>query len=148
MLTVLDIIHLIQYYYRTASYDDAAADVEHFRLESLRGASRHPPPAPAHTILDIENELGVAQPPLHHEHPSSTLYDAARLLIVTHARRLPLLDNDSETGHEVIVSVLTQYRLLKFISINVRFSCFRSLVPPSHTYTVQPGDPAAPSHSA
>jgi len=103
MLTVLDIIHLIQYYYRTASYDYAAADVETFRLESLR---------------DIEKELGVAQPPLHREHPSSTLYDAARLLIQTHARRLPLLDNDSETGHEVIVSVLTQYRLLKFISIN------------------------------
>jgi 5'-AMP-activated protein kinase regulatory gamma subunit len=103
MLTVLDIIHLIQYYYRTASYDYAATDVETFRLESLR---------------DIERELGVAQPPLLHEHPSSTLYDAAKLLIQTHARRLPLLDNDTETGHEVIVSVLTQYRLLKFISIN------------------------------
>lgn len=37
MLTVLDIIHLIQYYYRTASYDTAADDVETFRLESLRG---------------------------------------------------------------------------------------------------------------
>jgi 5'-AMP-activated protein kinase regulatory gamma subunit len=37
MLTVLDIIHLIQYYYYTASYDTAAADVETFRLESLRG---------------------------------------------------------------------------------------------------------------
>jgi hypothetical protein len=70
-------------------------------------------------ISDIENELGVAQPPLLSEHPSSTLYDAASRLIQTHARRLPLLDNDSETGHEVIVSVLTQYRLLKFISINV-----------------------------
>ncbi|KAF5314191.1 hypothetical protein D9611_006845 [Ephemerocybe angulata] len=103
MLTVLDIIHLIQYYYRTASYDYAAADVEHFRLESLR---------------DIEKELGVAQPPLLREHPTSSLYDAGKLLIQTHARRLPLLDNDSETGHEVIVSVLTQYRLLKFIAIN------------------------------
>ena len=38
MLTVLDIIHLIQYYYRTATYDSAVADVEHFKLESLRGA--------------------------------------------------------------------------------------------------------------
>ncbi|KAF8078560.1 hypothetical protein FPV67DRAFT_1465675 [Lyophyllum atratum] len=103
MLTVLDIIHLIQYYYHTASYDYAATDVETFRLESLR---------------DIEKELGVATPPLLREHPSSTLYDAAKLLIQTHARRLPLLDNDTETGHEVIVSVLTQYRLLKFISIN------------------------------
>ncbi|KAG6911917.1 hypothetical protein DXG01_000164 [Tephrocybe rancida] len=102
MLTVLDIIHLIQYYYHT-SYDYAATDVETFRLESLR---------------DIEKELGVATPPLLREHPSSTLYDAAKLLIQTHARRLPLLDSDTETGHEVIVSVLTQYRLLKFISIN------------------------------
>lgn len=70
-------------------------------------------------ITEIEKELGVAQPPLLREHPSSTLYDAAKLLIQTHARRLPLLDNDTETGHEIIVSVLTQYRLLKFISINV-----------------------------
>lgn len=38
MLTVLDIIHLIQYYYHTASYDSAASDVEHFKLESLKGA--------------------------------------------------------------------------------------------------------------
>jgi 5'-AMP-activated protein kinase regulatory gamma subunit len=47
------------------------------------------------------------------------MYDAAKRLIETHARRLPLLDKDSDTGHEVIVSVLTTYRLLKFISINV-----------------------------
>lgn len=39
MLTVLDIIHLIQYYYHTASYDYAATDVETFKLESLRGRS-------------------------------------------------------------------------------------------------------------
>jgi len=103
MFTVSDIIHLIQYYYHTSSYDNATTDVETFRLESLR---------------DIEKSLGVATPPLIHEHPSAPLYDAAQRLIQTHARRLPLLDNDSETGHQVIVSVLTQYRLLKFIAIN------------------------------
>ena len=73
----------------------------------------------------------MATPPLIHEHPSASLYDAAQRLIQTHARRLPLLDNDSETGHQVIVSVLTQYRLLKFIAINVKYRlpnlpCFRS----------------------
>ncbi|OSD03492.1 CBS-domain-containing protein [Trametes coccinea BRFM310] len=103
MFTVSDIIHLIQYYYKCSSYDAAAADVETFRLESLR---------------DIERQLGVDPPPLLREHPSASLYDAAKRLIQTHARRLPLLDNDSETGHEVIVSILTQYRLLKFISLN------------------------------
>ncbi|KAF5374901.1 hypothetical protein D9758_000225 [Tetrapyrgos nigripes] len=103
MLTVLDIIHLIQHYYRTASYDYAAADVETFRLESLR---------------EIEKSLGVDPPPLLRKYPYSSLYEAAQVLVQTHARRLPLLDYDTETGHEVIVSTLTQYRLLKFISIN------------------------------
>ncbi|KAJ3800818.1 CBS-domain-containing protein [Lentinula aff. detonsa] len=105
MLTVLDIIHLIQYYWRTASYDFATEDVETLRLEKLR---------------EIEIELGVAQPPLLRKHPDNTLYEAAQVLVQTHARRLPLLDYDSDTGHEVIVSTLTQYRLLKFISINAK----------------------------
>jgi 5'-AMP-activated protein kinase regulatory gamma subunit len=41
------------------------------------------------------------------------------MLIQTHARRLPVIDYDSETGYEVLVSVLTQYRALKFIANNV-----------------------------
>jgi 5'-AMP-activated protein kinase regulatory gamma subunit len=41
MLTVQDIIHLIQWYYKnSASIDNVTSDVESFRLESLRGASR------------------------------------------------------------------------------------------------------------
>jgi 5'-AMP-activated protein kinase regulatory gamma subunit len=131
MLTVLDIIHLIQHYYHTASYDSAASDVEHFKLESLRGTTGHVVLYSViyKYILDIEKRLGVATPPLLHEHPSSSLFDAAKLLIQTHARRLPLLDHDTETGHEVIVSVLTQYRLLKFISINVRILLDYLVVP-------------------
>ncbi|KAF8922490.1 hypothetical protein CPB85DRAFT_1209770 [Mucidula mucida] len=103
MLTVLDIIHLIQHYYNHASYDEAATDVENLRLEKLR---------------EIEQGLGVAQPSRLSDHPSSSLFDAARVLIQTHARRLPLLDYDTETGRESIISTLTTYRLLKFISIN------------------------------
>ncbi|KAF8605121.1 CBS-domain-containing protein [Ceratobasidium sp. AG-I] len=105
MFTVADIIHLIQYYYHTSSYDNAAADVEHFRLESLR---------------KIERELKVPPPPLLSVHPLKPLYDACRLLIQTHARRLPLLDHDEQTGDQVVLSVLTQYRVLKFIAINCR----------------------------
>lgn len=121
MFTVSDIIHLIQYYYQCSSYDAAAADVETFRLESLRGTSFLAifPCNQPHIDTDIEKQLGVDPPPLLREHPSATLFEAAKLLIQTHARRVPLLDLDSETGHEVIVSILTQYRLLKFISINV-----------------------------
>jgi hypothetical protein len=39
MLTLSDIIHLIQFYYLKAeTFETAAADVETFRIESLRGA--------------------------------------------------------------------------------------------------------------
>jgi CBS domain-containing protein len=105
MFTVQDIIHLMQYYYKNSSYDTASADVEHFRLESLR---------------DIERELNVPPPPLLSINPFRPLYDACKLLIQTHARRLPLLDHDEQTGKEVVLSVLTQYRVLKFIAINCR----------------------------
>lgn len=60
-------------------------------------------------------------------HPLRPLYDACRFLIRTHARRLPLIDKDPQTDGEVVISVLTQYRVLKFIAQNVsclpRFNC-------------------------
>lgn len=123
MFTVQDIIHLIQYYYHIATYETVAADVETVRLEALRGMtdSSYLKFNIIHErASDIEKTLGVPTPPLLSDHPSASLYGAAKRLIQTHARRLPLLDLDTETGHEVIVSVLTTYRLLKFISINVR----------------------------
>lgn len=123
MLTVSDIIHLIQYYYHTSNFASAVTDVETLRLESLRGKPSLERLAHMSDPLssDIEKALGVDTPPLHWASPDQSLYEAASLLIQTHARRLPLLDNDNETGHEMIVSIMTQYRLLKFISINVRF---------------------------
>lgn len=51
MLTVLDIIHLIQYYYRTADFEQASTDVETFRLESLRGLFSFISSVPAQAIL-------------------------------------------------------------------------------------------------
>lgn len=52
-------------------------------------------------------------------HPSRPLYEACRQMLKTRARRIPLVDIDDETGREMVVSVITQYRLLKFISVNV-----------------------------
>ena len=50
------------------------------------------------------------------------------MLIQTHARRLPLIDYDTETGYEVLVSVLTQYRALKFIANNVGIALYYYLL--------------------
>ncbi|KAG8810570.1 AMP-activated serine/threonine-protein kinase regulatory subunit [Serendipita sp. 399] len=104
MLTLIDIIHLIQFYYLKAeTFDSAIADVETFKIESLR---------------NIEKELNVPPPPLYSIHPSRPLYEACKFLIQSHARRLPLIDRDSESELELIASVLTQYRVLKFVSTN------------------------------
>ncbi|CAO1637906.1 unnamed protein product [Parajaminaea phylloscopi] len=114
MLTVNDIIHLIQYYYHHSSYETAKQEVESFRLEGLR---------------DIEAKLAVPPPPLLSCHPLRPLFEACQLLMKTHARRLPLLDYDEQTGIETVVSVLTQYRVLKFVAMNCRetASLYRSL---------------------
>lgn len=71
----------------------------------------------------MEKEINVPPPPLLSVHPLRPLYDACRFLIRTHARRLPLIDRDPQTDGEVVISVLTQYRVLKFIAMNVR-RCF------------------------
>lgn len=39
-------------------------------------------------------------------------------MLSTRARRIPLVDVDDETGQETVVSVITQYRILKFIAVN------------------------------
>ena len=46
------------------------------------------------------------------------LYEACRQMLKTRARRIPLIDRDHETGRQMVLSVLTQYRILKFIAVN------------------------------
>ncbi|GAA6062672.1 hypothetical protein JCM10212_000572 [Sporobolomyces blumeae] len=111
MFTLADVVHLIQYYYLTANeYDNVVAEVEAFQLGSLR---------------KIEQAIDVPPPPTISVHPDQPLSDACAALVRTHARRLPLVDRDDQTGKETIVSVLTQYRVLKFIAINCAHDCAR-----------------------
>lgn len=51
-------------------------------------------------------------------HPMRPLYEACRRMLKTRARRIPLIDVDDETRRETVVSVITQYRILKFIAVN------------------------------
>ncbi|KAI5481241.1 nuclear protein SNF4 [Pseudohyphozyma bogoriensis] len=104
MFTLADVVHLIQYYYLTAhEYENVVEEVDRFQLGSLR---------------KIEQAIDVPPPPTIFVHPEQPLADACAALVKTHARRLPLVDRDEQTGKETIVSVLTQYRVLKFIAIN------------------------------
>jgi len=41
-------------------------------------------------------------------------------MIKSRARRVPLIDVDDETQQEMVLSVVTQYRILKFVAVNVK----------------------------
>jgi CBS domain-containing protein len=107
MLTVADFINLIQYYYTHSSVEEAFREIESFELAHLRS---------------VEKLVGAPAPQLASMDPMATLYDACRMLAESRVHRVPLLDREPENGTEMIVSVITQYRILKFIASNVRFA--------------------------
>lgn len=41
-------------------------------------------------------------------------------MLESRARRIPLVDVDDETHRAMVVSVVTQYRILKFVAVNVK----------------------------
>ncbi|KAK3308693.1 uncharacterized protein B0T15DRAFT_115789 [Chaetomium strumarium] len=100
LLTSTDYINVIQYY---CQFPDEIDQVDQFRLSSLR---------------DIERAIGVLPLETVSVHPMRPLYEACRRMLKTRARRIPLVDVDDETGREMVVSVITQYRILKFIAVN------------------------------
>ncbi|RCI11313.1 hypothetical protein L249_7775 [Ophiocordyceps polyrhachis-furcata BCC 54312] len=100
ILTATDYINVIQYYYQ---FPDEMSKLDQFRLSSLR---------------DIEKAIGAIPIETVSVHPSQPLYEACRRMLKTRARRIPLVDVDDETGRETVISVITQYRILKFIAVN------------------------------
>ena len=102
LLTASDYINVVQYYWHN---QDALAQVDQFRLDALR---------------HIEKAINVAPIETVSIHPERPLYEACRRIITSRARRIPLVDRDDETQREMVVSVITQYRILKFIAINVK----------------------------
>ncbi|RYP51141.1 hypothetical protein DL768_003488 [Monosporascus sp. mg162] len=133
LLTSTDYINLIQYY---CQFPEQVDKVEEFRLSSLRGRDSAPenPGANLHArgkiegrsqqlmievlTADIEKAIGVLPLETVSVHPSRPLYEACSRMLKSRARRIPLVDTDDETGRETIVSVITQYRILKFIAVN------------------------------
>ncbi|AET38026.1 AMP-activated serine/threonine-protein kinase regulatory subunit SNF4 Ecym_2281 [Eremothecium cymbalariae DBVPG len=102
LLTSLDFINVIQYYF---SNPDKFELVDKLQLNGLK---------------EIEKAIGVEPPDRGSIHPFKPLYEACCKMIESRARRIPLIDQDEETHREIVVSVLTQYRILKFVALNCR----------------------------
>ncbi|WZH40847.1 Nuclear protein SNF4 [Fusarium acuminatum] len=100
ILTSTDFINVIQYY---CHFPDEFSKLDQFRISSLR---------------DIEKAIGAIPIETVSVHPSKSLYKACRCMLKTRARRIPLVDVDSESNKEMVVSVITQHRILKFIAVN------------------------------
>ncbi|GAB1196883.1 hypothetical protein APSETT444_006162 [Aspergillus pseudonomiae] len=99
LLTTSDYINVIQYYFQNPA---ALGEIDQFRLDSLR-----------------EKALGVAPPETISIDPERPLYEACRRMLDSRARRIPLVTNDSQTDRHHVLSVVTQYRILKFVAVNV-----------------------------
>lgn len=57
--------------------------------------------------------------------PLKSLYDACLKMLQSSARRIPLVDvAEDDPSKEIVVSVLTQYRILKFVSMNCKETRF------------------------
>ncbi|KAI5798892.1 hypothetical protein EDC01DRAFT_649634 [Geopyxis carbonaria] len=101
LLTSSDYINMIQYYWQ---FPEKFEEIDRFRLDSLR---------------EIEQAIGATPIETVSVDPMVPLYDACRRMLSSRARRIPLIDVDDETQQEMVVSVLTQFRILKFVAFNV-----------------------------
>jgi 5'-AMP-activated protein kinase regulatory gamma subunit len=107
LLTSSDYINVIQYYYQ---YPEKMDKIDQFTLDGLR---------------DVERAIGLQPLETISVHPFKRLYDACLKMIASKGRRIPLIDYEEENKREIVLSVLTQYRILKFVAQNV--SCFSAL---------------------
>ncbi|KAK6464594.1 gamma subunit of 5'-AMP-activated protein kinase [Scheffersomyces coipomensis] len=102
LLTSSDFINVIQYYFQ---FPEKFEFVDQLTLDGLR---------------DIEKAIGVQQIETVSIHPFKSLYEACVKMLESRARRIPLIDEDEKTHREIVVSVLTQYRILKFVALNCK----------------------------
>lgn len=124
LLTTSDYINVIQYYFQ---HPAALAKIDQFRLNSLRGKIHSCSSLQSSgnccwiliSTTEVEKALDVAPPETIYIGPERPLYEACRCMLSSRARRIPLVSFDSQTDRPLVVSVVTQYRILKFVAINV-----------------------------
>lgn len=124
LLTTSDYINVIQYYFQNPA---ALDQIDQFRLDSLRGACSkliesgrsNPDTDMGVPVKEVEKALGVAPPETISIDPERPLYEACRRMLESRARRIPLVTSDSQTDRSHVLSVVTQYRILKFVAVNV-----------------------------
>ncbi|KAJ2787101.1 AMP-activated serine/threonine-protein kinase regulatory subunit [Coemansia interrupta] len=104
MLTTTDLVNLIQYYYSNFSYSEALEDLGQVQLENYK---------------DLLLRFKSRQTNTLCANPLDTLYEVSRRLLATDYSALALVDEDTDTGSDVIVSMLSIYKILNFMAVNI-----------------------------
>lgn len=102
LLTASNFMNVIQYYFQ---FPDKLEYFDQLALNDLK---------------DIEKAIRVDPIETVSIHPFKSLYEACVKMLNSKARRIPLIDEDEKTQREIVVSVLTQYRILKFVALNCK----------------------------
>ncbi|KAJ1902152.1 AMP-activated serine/threonine-protein kinase regulatory subunit [Kickxella alabastrina] len=104
MLTTTDLVNMIQYYYSNFSYSEAIDDLDQVQLDNFK---------------DLLLRFKSRQTNTLCANPLDTLYEVSRRLLATDYSALALVDEDTDTGGDVIVSMLSIYRILNFMAVNI-----------------------------
>lgn len=102
LLTASDFLNVIRYFINKPKILDELANV---------------------TLDDLKDiEISVDTDPLQTRsiNPFTNLQEAAQETARSKAHRLPLVDLDPGCEREIVVSVLTQYRILRFVALNCK----------------------------
>lgn len=103
ILTLMDFIGLVQYFF---SNPDQFDTMDKLRLKDLK---------------EIEYSIGMHAPLENCTiHPERSLFEACELMLQSQTRKIALLDKEDFTERELVVGMLTQYRILKFLVLNYK----------------------------
>ncbi|KAJ1921955.1 AMP-activated serine/threonine-protein kinase regulatory subunit [Mycoemilia scoparia] len=103
MLTTTDLVNLIQYYYANFSLTEALDNLNGIQLDNYQELLKRYRSRTTNTLC---------------ANPLETIYDISRRLLSTDYSALALVDEDKETGGDVVVSMLSIYQILNFMAMN------------------------------
>lgn len=71
-------------------------------------------------LSEIEGRIGANKIESYNVNPHLELSEACKYLLQARSHRIALVDQDPQSHRKIVVSVLTQYRLLRFVALNCK----------------------------
>lgn len=109
LVTAHDFVNALRYY---IDQPKLLEELKSLRLEDLSG---------------VEEQLGASTVENVTVSPQLSLREACACIIKTKAHRVAIVDEDPVSKRQIVVSVLTQYRVLRFVALNCKETQFLNM---------------------